>query len=220
MANTTGRHPPAGRGSEGEGGPGFEGESWEQRHIRVTFWLERTLRDEVREAAKGAGVEHHPVHCAGSSTRRRRLRVAPLPESIILGGLCLWNAPPERHPASSSRAGDRVAVAMWATPSVAHNVPLSWEGDVRGDVTLRSGFSTRTVRDRDGRRGVVVLANGVPGRRNLHGSLPLGSEGDVQGDTRRASSPSESTFLWPTSAQSGTDRPSLPTGGEEGWCQR
>ena len=93
MANTTGRHPPAGRGSEGEGGPGFEGESWEQRHIRVTFWLERTLRDEVREAAKGAGVEHHPVHCAGSSTRRRRLRVAPLPESIILGGLCLWNAP-------------------------------------------------------------------------------------------------------------------------------
>ena len=56
MANTTGRHPPAGRGPEGEVGPGVEGESWEQRHIRVTFWLERTLRDEVREAAKARAL--------------------------------------------------------------------------------------------------------------------------------------------------------------------
>ena len=43
MANTTGRRRSAGRGPEGEVGPGVEGESWEQRHIRVTFWLERTL---------------------------------------------------------------------------------------------------------------------------------------------------------------------------------
>ena len=54
MANTTGRHPPASRGSEGESG--VEGESWEQRHIRVTFWLERTLREEVREAAKARAL--------------------------------------------------------------------------------------------------------------------------------------------------------------------
>jgi hypothetical protein len=58
MANTTGRHPPAGRGpeGEGEGGPDVEGESWDQRHIRVTFWLERTLREEVREAAKARAL--------------------------------------------------------------------------------------------------------------------------------------------------------------------
>ncbi len=37
-------------------GPGVEGESWEQRHIRVTFWLERTLREEVREAAKARAL--------------------------------------------------------------------------------------------------------------------------------------------------------------------
>jgi hypothetical protein len=29
-----------------------EGDLWERRHIRVTYWLEQTLRDEVREAAK------------------------------------------------------------------------------------------------------------------------------------------------------------------------
>jgi hypothetical protein len=51
MANTTGRRP-GGRGAEGGHGSDVEGESWEQRHIRVTFWLERALREEVREAAK------------------------------------------------------------------------------------------------------------------------------------------------------------------------
>ena len=51
MANTTGRRPD-GRGAEGGNGSDVEGESWEQRHIRVTFWLERALREEVREAAK------------------------------------------------------------------------------------------------------------------------------------------------------------------------
>ena len=34
----------------------LEGKSWEQRHIRVTFWLDRTLREEVREAAEGAAL--------------------------------------------------------------------------------------------------------------------------------------------------------------------
>lgn len=33
-----------------------EGELWERRHIRVTYWLERTLRDEVREAAKAKAM--------------------------------------------------------------------------------------------------------------------------------------------------------------------
>ena len=55
MANTTGR-PPGGRGPAGGHGSEVEGESWEQRHIRVTFWLERTLRDEVREAAKARAL--------------------------------------------------------------------------------------------------------------------------------------------------------------------
>jgi hypothetical protein len=122
----------------------------------------------------------------------------------------------ERHPEPSFLASNRVTSPMRATRSVAHNVPLSWEGDVRGDVTLQPGVSVRTVRDRDGCRVAVVLPNGVSGRRNLQGSLTLASEGDVQGDARRASSPSGSTFLWSTSAQPGTHRPSRPTGGEEG----
>jgi predicted HicB family RNase H-like nuclease len=33
-----------------------EGQSWEERHIRVTFWIERTLREEVRRAAKTLGT--------------------------------------------------------------------------------------------------------------------------------------------------------------------
>jgi hypothetical protein len=44
------RGPHHGDGSEPEG------ESWEDRHIRVTFWLERTLREEVREAAKACAL--------------------------------------------------------------------------------------------------------------------------------------------------------------------
>ncbi len=75
-------------------------------------------------------------------------------------------------------------IAMGATPSVAHNVPLSWEGDVPGNVTLQPGFSTRTGQDRDDRRRVVAPPNGVSGRRNLQGTLLLASEGDVQGDIR------------------------------------
>jgi len=128
----------------------------------------------------------------------------------------LWKALLERHPESSSQACDRVTVAVGTTPSVAHNVPLSWEGDVPGNVTLQPGFSTRTGQARHDRRRVVVLPNGVSGRRNLQGTLPRASEGDVQGDTHRASSPSESTVLWPTSAHSGTHRPRQPAGGEEG----
>ena len=50
--NTTRRRSPAGRGPESGVGPSLEGKSWEQRHIRVTFWLDRTLREEVRAAAK------------------------------------------------------------------------------------------------------------------------------------------------------------------------
>jgi hypothetical protein len=103
-----------------------------------------------------------------------------------------------------------------ATPSVAHNVPLSWEGDVLGNVTLRSGSSTRTGQARDDRRRVVPPPNGVSGRRGLQGTLFWALEGDVQGDTRRASFPSGSTVLWLTSAHLGTHRPSQPAGGEEG----
>ena len=33
-----------------------EGDLWERRHIRVTYWLEQTLRDEVREAAKARAM--------------------------------------------------------------------------------------------------------------------------------------------------------------------
>ena len=35
-----------------------ENASWEERHVRATFWLERTLRDEVREAAKKRGMSN------------------------------------------------------------------------------------------------------------------------------------------------------------------
>ena len=44
------------RGPDDGGGPEPNGASWEQRHIRVTFWLERTLREEVREAAKACAL--------------------------------------------------------------------------------------------------------------------------------------------------------------------
>ncbi len=33
-----------------------EGDLWERRHIRVTYWLEQTLREEVREAAKARAM--------------------------------------------------------------------------------------------------------------------------------------------------------------------
>lgn len=33
-----------------------ERQSWEERHIRVTFWIERTLREEVRRAASTLGT--------------------------------------------------------------------------------------------------------------------------------------------------------------------
>ncbi len=44
------------RGLDERDDPEPEGGSWEQRHIRVTFWLERTLREEVREAAKACAL--------------------------------------------------------------------------------------------------------------------------------------------------------------------
>ena len=55
MTNTTGRRARI-RGPGEKDDPEPEGGSWEQRHIRVTFWLERTLRDEVREAAKACAL--------------------------------------------------------------------------------------------------------------------------------------------------------------------
>ena len=87
MANTTGRHRPAGRGSVGEGGPGDEGKSWEQRHIRVTFWLERTLREEVREAAKARALSITQFIAQALRRAGRRLRVAQTTGVAILGGL-------------------------------------------------------------------------------------------------------------------------------------
>jgi predicted HicB family RNase H-like nuclease len=55
MTDTTRRTPGIRRpGESGIQEPG--GESWEQRHVRVTFWLERNLREEVREAAKARAL--------------------------------------------------------------------------------------------------------------------------------------------------------------------
>lgn len=57
MANATGHPPGDDRGLEGRhNGLDGEGESWDQRHVRVTFWLERTLREEVRQAAKARAL--------------------------------------------------------------------------------------------------------------------------------------------------------------------
>ena len=36
--------------------PVVERELWEDRNIRVTFWLDRGLREEVRAAAKARGL--------------------------------------------------------------------------------------------------------------------------------------------------------------------
>jgi hypothetical protein len=130
--------------------------------------------------------------------------------------LRLWSDSRGRHPELSCRTSHRVTFVASNRPPGALTMPLSWEGDVLDDVTLQPGFSTRTVRDRVCRRRADVVPNSASGRRNLQGILPLASEGDVQGDIRRASSPSGSTFLWQTSAQSGTHRLSRPTRGEEG----
>jgi hypothetical protein len=57
MANTTGHQPGGDRGvKDRANGLDGMGESWEQRHVRVTFWLERTLREEVRQAAKARAL--------------------------------------------------------------------------------------------------------------------------------------------------------------------
>ena len=57
MANTTGHQPGGDRGvKDRDNGLDSMGESWEQRHVRVTFWLERTLREEVRQAAKARAL--------------------------------------------------------------------------------------------------------------------------------------------------------------------
>jgi len=35
--------------------PVADGQSWEDRHVRATYWLERSLREEVRSEAEGRG---------------------------------------------------------------------------------------------------------------------------------------------------------------------
>ena len=55
MSTMQGRPPDDGQPGAG-GAPGAEGESWDERHIRVTFWLERNLREEVRAAAKAKAM--------------------------------------------------------------------------------------------------------------------------------------------------------------------
>ena len=55
MSTRQGRPPDDGQPGAG-GAPGTEGESWDERHIRVTFWLERNLREEVRAAAKAKAM--------------------------------------------------------------------------------------------------------------------------------------------------------------------
>lgn len=90
--------------------------------------------DLARRSPRGsqdAGVEHHPVRRAGSASRRRRLPVVPLPGGTILGGLRRRASPVERHPAASSATFGRVTLAMGRSRPVAHNVPLTCEGDVQ-----------------------------------------------------------------------------------------
>jgi len=55
MTDTTRRTPGIRRPGE-SGARESRGESWEERHVRVTFWLERALREEVREAAKARAL--------------------------------------------------------------------------------------------------------------------------------------------------------------------
>ena len=40
---------------EGCRAPGFRRQSWEDRHVRATYWLDRGLREEVRREAEGRG---------------------------------------------------------------------------------------------------------------------------------------------------------------------
>ena len=173
--------------------------------------------DPARRSPRGsqdAGAEHHSVHRPCSATRRRRLPVAPLPEITILGRLHPCKARPGRHPESSSGTSYRVTIATAQRRPVAHNVPLTCEGDVPHGVTLQAGFPMRARRDRDDRQHVVVPPNGDPGGKNLRRTLLGASEGDVRGDIVRASSLSGPTVLRQSRAFSGTHRPSRPVKGE------
>lgn len=40
---------------KGTKGPELEGQSWEARHVRATYWLDRVLREEVRSEAGRRG---------------------------------------------------------------------------------------------------------------------------------------------------------------------
>ena len=55
MTDTT-RRSSALRGADDGDGPRPEAGPWDQRHVRVTFWLERSLREEVRMAAQSRAV--------------------------------------------------------------------------------------------------------------------------------------------------------------------
>ena len=161
MANTTGRRRSAGRGPEGEVGPAVEGESWEQRHIRVTFWLEQTLRDEVRDAAKAgrrASPSSSPRLCDGPSTS---------PSSAAAGN---------HNPRRASPVKPSWNVTLSRVPELVTGSLSPW-GQHRQLLTMcrragrgrprqrhpRSGSSTRTGQARDDRRRGSA-ANGVPGR--------------------------------------------------------
>ncbi len=166
--------------------------------------------------SQDAGVEHHPVHRPSSTTCRRRLEVAPLTEATVLGGLQRGECTLERHPAPSCETVHRITDAMGPRRPVAHNVPLTCEGDVPHGVTLHPGFPTRNRQDRDDRRREVVRPDGEQDGRDLPRSRPPAPEGDVRGDTVRASSPSGPTVLRQTGAYSGSHRPSRREKGEEG----
>jgi hypothetical protein len=109
---------------------------------------------------------------------------------------------------------DHRGSAEWAKPPIAPNVPLSWKGDIQGDVTLRLPVPPRGALDQE----AVVMRSCRPAAYravgNLDPHLPQLLEGDIAGDMRWASSPWRSALDWPVPARSDTDHVSRETEGK------
>ena len=163
---------------------------------------------------QGQGHEHQPVRGPGSPTRRGRSSVAPRQETVSILH-CLRVTSRERHPETDSRLSEGLVSAPNPTETGIRTTPLSWEGDVQGDVASHRGPTARVSSDRVGHRHSKAPHGGVSVPRNLRANPPLASQGDVQGDVGPASSNSVTTLMRPTRARSGDRLPRRLTRGEE-----
>ncbi len=199
------------RGLDERDDPEPEGGSWEQRHIRVTFWLERTLPRGGPRSCQGLCAEHHAVHRPGSPVRRRRHEIAV---SRDRSRLRVTGA--ERHPHRRFRRFDGSYIGAGPSPTSSEILWLTREGDVQGDVVCQPGSSKGALADRASRWCSAPLHGAGSGGRNLREISHLASEGDVQGDVARSSSSSEEEpRRWVTRPRFDTYRPSRLTRAEE-----